>query len=143
LVVSADVLALVASFLASEEVRAQQEWQTATSGREASGHKYSQYSPCGNFVLTHSGEETDDPDSSCVKLRHATSGRAQISFQGHTGFIHGCCFFPDGKAIVSASDDSTLKVWNAEWGGLLGGLVRTLEGHTDGVICVDVSHDSS
>ena len=137
--VSADMLALVASFLAWEEVKAQREWQTATSGREASGHHYSQYSPCGNFVLTHSGQETDDPDSSCVNLRHATSGRAKISFLGHTGFINGCCFFPDGKAIVSASDDNTLKVWNADSGSL----VRTLEGHTFRVTWADVSCDSS
>ena len=137
--VSADILALVASFLAWEEVKAQREWQTATSGREASGHQISQYSPCGNFVLTHSDYEIDDPDSSCVKLRHATSGRVKISLHGHTGPINSCCFFPGGKAIVSASDDATLKVWNAD----LGSLMRTLEGHAHAVTCVDVSCDSS
>jgi WD40 repeat protein len=129
--VSADILALVSSFLAREEVRVHREWQTAISGREDSGHEYSQYSPCGNFVLTYS--------ETCVKLWHATSGRAKISIEGHAGPVTICCFYPDGKAIVSASDDNTLKVWNADSGSL----VRTLEGHTDGIMCVDVSCDST
>ena len=37
--------------------------------------------------------------------------------------------FPDGRRVVSASDDNTLKVWNIETGEC----VATLEGHSQPV----------
>jgi hypothetical protein len=48
------------------------------------------------------------------------------TLEGHSGVVTGCAFSPDGKRIVSASHDSTLKVWEADSGQLL----RTLEGHS-------------
>ena len=39
--------------------------------------------------------------------------------------------FPDGRRVVSASDDRTLKVWNVETRECL----ATLEGHSGGVRC--------
>jgi WD40 repeat protein len=44
---------------------------------------------------------------------------------------------PDGRFIVSGSDDRTVKVWELESGRLL----RSLEGHTGGVRAVAVSPD--
>jgi WD40 repeat protein len=44
---------------------------------------------------------------------------------------------PDGRFIVSGSDDRTVKVWELESGRLL----RSLEGHTDWVRAVAVSPD--
>jgi hypothetical protein len=130
--VSADVLALVASYLAREKVRCQREWKV--------GHECSIYSPCGNFVLTHSESEDDTrPDRSCLKLFHATSGRFKFSLHGHTDPVNSCCISPDGKAIVSVSADTTVKVWNAESGSLM----MTLEGHDGKVYSVDISHDST
>ena len=48
---------------------------------------------------------------------------------GHMGPINACAFAPDGRAIVSASDDHTLKLWDAETRRC----ESTLEGHTDRV----------
>ncbi len=48
------------------------------------------------------------------------------TLEGHSDSVSGCAFSPDGKRIVSASQDNTLKVWDAETGELL----RTLEGHS-------------
>ena len=39
--------------------------------------------------------------------------------------------FPDGRRVVSASDDNTLKVWDIATGEC----VATLEGHSDWVRC--------
>ena len=39
--------------------------------------------------------------------------------------------FPDGRRVISASDDGTLKVWDVATGEC----VATLEGHTDSVRC--------
>jgi WD40 repeat protein len=43
--------------------------------------------------------------------------------------VTGCAFSPNGKLIVSASGDSTLRVWDAQSGETL----RTLEGHSNWV----------
>ena len=39
--------------------------------------------------------------------------------------------FPDGRRVVSGSEDKTLKVWDVETGEC----VATLEGHSQGVRC--------
>ena len=45
--------------------------------------------------------------------------------------------FPDGRHVVSASEDKTLKVWNVAAGRCL----ATLEGHSKGVMCAAVFPD--
>ena len=40
--------------------------------------------------------------------------------------------FPDGRRVVSGSDDKTLKVWDVETGEC----VATLEGHSESVRCL-------
>jgi WD40 repeat protein len=47
------------------------------------------------------------------------------TLEGHSSRVSDCAFSPDGKLIVSASFDRTLKVWDSETGQLL----RTLEDH--------------
>ena len=48
-------------------------------------------------------------------------------FRGHTSSVFSASFSPDGKRIVSASGDNTIRIWDAETGRQVG---QPLEGHT-------------
>jgi WD40 repeat protein len=56
---------------------------------------------------------------------------------GHTGAVNSVSMTPDDRYIVSASEDSTIKIWESGSGKM----VRTLEGHSASVECAVVSPD--
>jgi WD40 repeat protein len=60
-----------------------------------------------------------------------------LTLQGHTDEISAAAYSPDGKRIVSASEDKTLKIWDAHSGEEL----STLRGHADNITCVAFSPD--
>ncbi|MGL5132773.1 MAG: beta-propeller domain-containing protein, partial [Planktothrix sp.] len=55
----------------------------------------------------------------------------------HTWVIYGVAITPDGKNIVSCSEDQTIKIWNLETGEL----EKTLIGHTGEVRAIAISSD--
>ena len=57
--------------------------------------------------------------------------------KGHTNGVLSVAFSPDGKKIVSGSQDMTLKVWDAVGDQE----TQTLKGHTGGVFSVAFSPD--
>ncbi|HZF51915.1 MAG TPA: AAA family ATPase, partial [Polyangiaceae bacterium] len=59
------------------------------------------------------------------------------TLMGHTGEVNACAITPDGRRIVSASDDTTLKVWDLDSGRLL----RSLEGHSRHVTACAITPD--
>jgi len=55
-----------------------------------------------------------------------------LTLKGHTGWIGGVAFSPDGKTLATASADKTVRLWAVESGKEL----ATLRGHTDYVASV-------
>jgi WD40 repeat protein len=51
---------------------------------------------------------------------------------GHTEMVFSVAFSPDGRTLASGSADNTIKLWDVASGREL----RTLAGHTDGVISI-------
>jgi WD40 repeat protein len=48
-----------------------------------------------------------------VKVWDAKTGEEVLTLKGHTASVNGVCFSPDGWRLATASDDRTVKVWNA------------------------------
>jgi WD40 repeat protein len=75
-----------------------------------------------------------------LRVRHAATRDSPAlvrDFTGHTGAVMACAVTPDGRHVVSASNDRTLKVW--ELGS--GHAVATLEPHTYPVTACAVTPD--
>jgi hypothetical protein len=70
---------------------------------------------------------------------HAASDRRPLALVGHTGAVNGCAFGPDGRWIVSAGADHTLRTWDAADGHV----IASWTAHDDGVVDCAVSPDGT
>ena len=93
----------------------------------------------GDFGLAGTLSEPRDPTRSIPLLQAFPAGPAGeiTTVLGHTDGVRVCLVTPDGRHLVSASDDCTLKVWDFNSGRCL----RTLEGHVRGLNDCAVSPD--
>ena len=97
---------------------------------------FADISPSNNMIVTaniapenirdqHFGED----HLSVISIWDMNTLKCVNQFEAHTEFINSVHFSPDGKHIVSSSEDKTIKVWDA----VTGEECCTLVGHTSAV----------
>ena len=67
-------------------------------------------SPDGRLIAAAS------PFSHPIQIRDAKTGEVRQSLWGHTDRVPTCLFSPDGKRLVTASQDGTARVWDLDEG---------------------------
>jgi hypothetical protein len=98
-------------------------WNSSTGKLEATfeGHltmKVNQaaFSPNGMHIIA-GGDATTSQDGTVLAWNLST-GKLEFELEGHSASVRQASFSPDGRHIVTASDDKTAKVWNASTGQL-------------------------
>ena len=64
-------------------------------------------------------------------------GEMVREFKGHGGGVYSVCLTPDGKHVVTGSEDGTARLWSMEDGEM----VREFKGHGDWVWSVCLTPD--
>jgi len=80
------------------------------------------------------------PAATFLRVRHRATRQSHALLRdlvGHASVVTACAVTPDGRRVVSASGDRTLKVWDLGSGRLL----ITLEGHAGPVTACAVTPD--
>lgn len=101
-----------------------------------SGHEkpiYSvDWSPNGHHIATGAGDGV-------IKIWDMRKPNEDYTVLAHNSIVTNVCFEKShGKCLVSSSYDKAIKVYSSEnWIN-----IRTLEGHTDKVLSVDISRDA-
>jgi len=108
------------------------------------GHNYAVrdvvFSPDARLALSGSCGKLNS-DNTCTQgeliLWDIESGSELRRVTGHSNWINGVAFSPDGQTALSASSDGTLILWDIETGSV----IRHFEGHTGGVNSVAFNPD--
>ncbi|WP_414550665.1 protein kinase domain-containing protein [Anabaena sp. CCY 0017] len=74
-----------------------------------------------------------------IKVWNLTTGKEIASFKSHFQRVNVVAISPDGRTLVSGSDDKTIKIWDL----FTGELVRTLRGHSDSIQAIAISPDGT
>jgi eukaryotic-like serine/threonine-protein kinase len=89
-------------------------------------------------VLPHRGAERPYTQEALSVFHDARAADAEISIlSGHTAIVESAAFSPDGKIIVTASDDKTIRLWDAATSRQ----ILLLNGHTGRVNFAQFSPD--
>ena len=90
--------------------------------------------------LTRGLFQTEEPDWIITKpAMEADWSACLTTLEGHSGAVSSVIFSHDSTRLASASDDKTVKIWDATTGAC----IATLEGHSNIVNSVVFSHDST
>ena len=95
----------------------------------------------GNRIVTGVGEWWANPgkEPGEAKVWDAATGEELLALKGHTGAVRSVALSPDGKRIVTGSNDRTARVWDTGTGQE----VIALKGHTELVWSVAFSPDGN
>ncbi|MGJ5672185.1 MAG: caspase family protein [Nostochopsis sp.] len=97
------------------------------SGRQLSGR------PIKNANL----EQISKQEAVVALKRAIYNNQERNCLEGHSFYVNSVAFSPDGKTIASASNDNSVKLWDAATGKP----ITTFNGHSDGVFSVAFSPD--
>jgi WD40 repeat protein len=96
------------------------------------------FSPTGSLVRQHFQHE--EPRGITIRPAMSSGWSACLqTLEGHSNDVRSVAFSHDSARLASASDDDTVKIWDAHSGACL----QTLEGHSSLVFSVAFSHDSA
>jgi WD40 repeat protein/serine/threonine protein kinase len=87
-------------------------WNLVTSKRLRSIHVGGS-APIGCLAFNSNGSRLAVGNSRTLKLWDMTTGQQLRSLTGHTGTINAVTFSSDGYRLISASDDQTVRVYDA------------------------------
>ncbi|CAD5943653.1 putative WD repeat-containing protein all2124 [Planktothrix rubescens] len=93
------------------------------------------YSPDGNIIATATAS-INNTGQNQVLLWTTTGTPLPQSPMRHKGVINSISFSPDGKKIVTSSNDKTIKLW-----ALDGTLIQEFKGHADRIFDAQLSPD--
>ena len=88
---------------------------TEMAGRQVEYINALRYSPCGKLIAVAAWKQQLSPGDHSqyvIRVLSAATGQRLLVLSGHKGQIRDLAFTPDGSSLVSASEDSTLLVWN-------------------------------
>jgi len=102
--------------------------------------RYACFSPDEHFMLFFGTQDND------LNMWNAELHCVEKVLRGHTGGILRVSFSPDGKQIVSASRDVTIRIWSTETGSQTAvyqnwGKIHTLQVSPDGRCILSVYND--
>jgi len=66
-------------------------------------------------------------------------GPNMLVLQGHTNSVQALAYVPDGKMLISAGDDCTIRLWDVQSGRE----VARLQGHTDSIQTLSIHPDGN
>ncbi|GAB1469437.1 hypothetical protein MASR2M66_03130 [Chloroflexota bacterium] len=94
--------------------------------------------PKRSVVITSAAEFVISAAKNDIYVWDFANENLRYTLSGHSKFIYSLAASSDGRFIVSASEDKTIKVWSL----IDGRELRTLLGHKDSVYAVTISHDN-